>query len=59
MTLELHEQSLVHDLIVCYHYCTVYCETVTGEEILKSNVASLLTYKFPCATTSAFTNDDS
>ena len=30
---------------------TVYNkETVTGEEILRSHVACLLTYKFPCAT---------
>ena len=34
-------------------------ETVTGEEISKSHVACLLTYKFPCATTSALTNDES
>ena len=53
------EHSLVHDLIVFYHHCTVYYETVTGEEILKSNVTSLLTCKFPCATNSAFKNDDS
>ena len=31
-------------------------ETVTEEEILKSHVACLLTYKFPCVTTSAFPN---
>ena len=36
------------------HYRTVYNkETVTGEEILKSHIACLLTYKFPCVTTSA------
>ena len=59
MSFVRHEHSLVHDLIVYYHHCTVYYETVTGEEILKSNVASLLTCKFPCATTSGFTNEDS
>ena len=32
-----------------YHYRTVHNkETVTGEEILKSHVACLLTFKFPC-----------
>ena len=41
MSFVRHEHSLFHDLIVYYHHCTVYYETVTGEEILKSNVASL------------------
>ena len=49
------KHSLAYNLIVHYHYRTVYNkETITGEEILKSHVACLLTYKFLCVTTSAF-----
>ena len=47
--------SLAYNLIVYYHYRTVYNkETVAGEEILKSHVACLLAYKFQSVTTSAF-----
>ena len=47
------KHSLVYNLIVYYHYHTVHSkETVTGGEILRSHVACLLTYKFPCVTAS-------
>ena len=49
------KHSLVCNLIVYYHYRTVHNkETVTGEEILNSHAACLLTYKFPSVTISAF-----
>ena len=49
------KNSLAYTLIVYYHYRTVYNkETVTGEEILKSHVACLLTYKFPSVTNFGF-----
>ena len=51
------KHSLVCNLIVYYHYRTVHNkETVIGEEIFKSHVACLLTFKFPCVMTSAFPN---